>query len=351
MTMLVATSFDHFGADETLFFENQVAPGAGGTMDLTTTDARWGEGRCLNFVMQTSGGSLSIYCQKTVPGAPSTIICGFAFWAGNRTASRTFFRLIGDDGSSHLSLRLNNPQNTIRITGPAGELETSTATIGRERWHWIELKATINDTTGSYDVRVDGTSIMSDTNVDTRNGGTGAVVDAVQFYMTSGNGNQHVWKFDDLVIMDDAGSVNNDFIGDARPIDIYPTAEGNYSAWTPSSGTDNSALVDETAPNDDTDYVSSTTVTDKDTYTHGGITPTVGTVYAVAVDMHHRKDDGATRTVKSLMRLSATDANGATHDVTSSYAHYQSIHETKPGGGSWTLTDVDNCEFGIENHA
>lgn len=349
MTMLAASSLDHFGSDETLFFESQVPPGSGGLLELTTTNARHATGRCLVLQMQSAGGTLAIYAQKDVPAAPTTIVCGFAFWPATATTSRTFFRLMGDDGAVHLSLLLNNPGDTVRISNAGGTLETSTATLTRDDWNYIEIKAKIDDSTGTYDVRLNGDSILSGTSIDTRNGGTAAVVTHVQYYMSSGNGSGNIWRFDDLYILDDQGTKNNDFLGSVRIYPVYPTAEGNYSAWTPSTGIDNSALVDETDPNGDTDYISSSTATNKDSYTHGGIGATSGAVHAVTVNAVGRRDSGGSRAVKSLVRLSSTDANGASKTLLDSYRNHQGIHETKPGGGDWTISDVNNCEFGIED--
>lgn len=47
---------------------------------------------------------------------------------------------------------------------------------------------------------------------------------------------------------------------------ILPTGAGNYSAWTPSTGTTHYTLVDETTCNGTTDYVSTTVAGNRDSY-------------------------------------------------------------------------------------
>ena len=66
---------------------------------------------------------------------------------------------------------------------------------------------------------------------------------------------------------DGDGSANNDFIGPAFIEGLLPTSDGNSSDWTPSSGIDNYALIDENpSDRDGTDSVSTITQDAKDTY-------------------------------------------------------------------------------------
>lgn len=48
---------------------------------------------------------------------------------------------------------------------------------------------------------------------------------------------------------------------------LFPGANGNYTQWTPSTGTNHAALVDETPCNGNTDYNFTTTVGNRDSYT------------------------------------------------------------------------------------
>src|SRR5262249_46814461 len=47
---------------------------------------------------------------------------------------------------------------------------------------------------------------------------------------------------------------------------LLPTSDGNYTQWTPSTGTSHFANVDETPCNGTTDYNSTTTVGSRDSY-------------------------------------------------------------------------------------
>ncbi len=53
----------------------------------------------------------------------------------------------------------------------------------------------------------------------------------------------------------------------ATTTSLYPTADGTYTAWTPSTAGTHAVLVDESTCSGTTDYVSETTVGDRDSYT------------------------------------------------------------------------------------
>jgi hypothetical protein len=156
---------------------------------------------------------------------------------------------------------------------------------------------------------------------------------------------------DDYYACDIQGSTNNDFLGDVRVQAVFPNGNGNYSQLTNDLGnmTNNYTHVDEADPNDDTDYVESSNAGDKDTYTYQDLPTTTGTVYGVQVMTYAKKTDSGSRTIRNLARLSGTDAdNGSDIALPSGYTYLPSIFETKPGGGAWTITDVNNAEFGVK---
>lgn len=136
---------------------------------------------------------------------------------------------------------------------------------------------------------------------------------------------------DDWVFNDTAGSVNNALIGDKRVQWCPAAAEGAQSDFTPSTGSDNAAMVDENPANDDTDYIQSSTVGHID-YVTISVSPAVpagATVAAVAVVTTDKKTDGGTRTARHKTRFGGgpTVANGADFAPSTSYSIHQSILE------------------------
>ena len=153
---------------------------------------------------------------------------------------------------------------------------------------------------------------------------------------------------DDIYVCDDTGGTNNDFLGDIRVEALLPNGNGNSSQFDGSDGntTDNYLLVDDATPNDDTDYVESPDSGDKDTYAYGNLASSTGSVYGVQICPYARKTESGIRNLKTVARLSGTETDGPERPVGDSYAYMPDIRETKPGGGAWSISDVNSAEFG-----
>lgn len=131
---------------------------------------------------------------------------------------------------------------------------------------------------------------------------------------------------------------------------IVPTGQGNYNNWTSSVPGNKWLDVDEIPDNADADYIyiSSTAL---ETFTHAasGI-PGTPNVLAIGLRTMARLSSGAFGTYQGLLRLGVTDMVG---DTAGTAATYQAIGrvltQTKPGGGGWTETDVDNVEIGVRS--
>jgi hypothetical protein len=171
--------------------------------------------------------------------------------------------------------------------------------------------------------------------------------------LRGGNGVISLTDFDDLYVCDGTGSAPaNDFLGDCRVEAIFPSGNGNSSVLVGSDGnsTDNYLLVDEAAPNT-TDYVESSTVTDKDTYAYGNLAATTGTVFGVQPVPFAAKTDAGTRSIVSVARVSATEVDSAAKTLSTTYTYYPDVREAKPGGGAWAIGDVNGAEFGVKINA
>ena len=93
------------------------------------------------------------------------------------------------------------------------------------QWHYFEVKVVCHDTAGYYQVRIDGVTVLSGTNVDTR---AGADTRFVRFRM-----DEYYQYMDDIYICDTDGTANNDFLGQILVEAIFPNADGDNSDWTP----------------------------------------------------------------------------------------------------------------------
>lgn len=342
MALLFCDSFDHYASGDATTKYNQVQTNNGFTIGAAA-------GRNGTNGLQTGGNDS--WARKTGLNAHATYICGFAFKpASLADNSGAFFQLEDPSQIAHIMLRING-QHIQALRGDGTVLGTSTQTLVINQSHYVEIKVLCSDTVGTLEVRVNGVVWLSLTGIDTRNGGTATFGGII--FGGVGNVNGATYNFDDLYVCDGSGATNLDFLGDVRIQAILPSGDGNSSVLLGSDGNsvNNSLLVDEATPNSDTDYVSSAVVGDKDTYAFGNVTPVSGTVYGVQVLPFARKDDAGVRSIVSVARVSATEVDGPAQALTTTYKYYADVRETKPGGGAWTITDVNAAEFGVKVNA
>jgi hypothetical protein len=342
MALLFADSFDHYSEAQILRKWSNF--NTAGFLTLNPAAGRNGTAGIRQAGLIASDG-LGI----AVPTNPNRIIVGTAFYTGFLPPSHRSIMGWSDAGILHDFVILRTDGKLELLRGGVVSLGQTTNAVAASQYNYIEVDLTIADTTGAATIRVNGSTWLSLTNVDTRNGASGVITN---FWLSgcgpnTGNAFAGIGDFDDFYMLNTSGSTNNSFLGDVRVQAVLPSGAGNYTQWTPLSGA-NWQNVDENPCTDDTDYNSSSTAAQKDSFVFPDITPSAGTVYAVAVNLMMRKDDAGTRTVRALARLSSTDSFGSDINVGGSYANYQSILETKPGGGSWSVSDVNNSEFGYD---
>jgi hypothetical protein len=341
MSLLFVDGFDHYAtADITKKYTANVEWASSHTIDATA-------GRRGGGAMKTSYEVTSYrYLSKVIPDS-GTVIFGAAF--GSCVASATFLAFY-ETADCHVSFRVNAIMGIEAYRGLAGTLLGSSAGgviqtgVG---FNYAAVKAKIHDTTGTVDVEVNGVSVLSLTGLDTRNGGAGVVNDV--HYLGMGNGSSTTYV-DDLYICNDSGSApNNDFLGDVRVDTIYPTSDGNYSQFTPSTGVNHYALVDETSPNT-TDYNDGASVGDRDSYGLGNLSALSSqTVYGVQVNAAILKDDAGAKSVATFVRSSSTDSDGASAVLGTSQVYVSQVFEQDPNAAAaWTESTVNSMEAGVK---
>jgi hypothetical protein len=204
------------------------------------------------------------------------------------------------------------------------------------RWHYIEAKVTISATVGEVTVKLDETQVLNLTSQDTKNGSD--YVRKIRISQIFVNDT----AIDDLYI-DDA-----QFHGNCRVRAFMPDADGNFADFTRSTGSNDYECVDETEPNDDTDYISSNTLNHKSIF--GITTGVVGTVKGIQVNNYCRIDEAGTRKIKPIIRSNSTDYQGTeTAAIAADYKFESEIWETDPDdSGAWDQTKLEAAEFGLE---
>jgi hypothetical protein len=209
-------------------------------------------------------------------------------------------------------------------------------------WYFVEAKVRLSDTVGTVEIRIDETPVLTLTGLDTKNGGTASVFSRVEF-STVGE------VMDDIYLCNEQGSANADYLGPLRIEALRPDGNGATSNGVGSDGnsTDNYLLV-----NLDTtgDYVDLAATGDKDTYTHSdSAQPTANAVAGVFVWAYSDKTDAGSRSLVPVARLSGTEVDGTALALDNgTFKSRGVIFETKPGGGAWTVANINSAEFGVK---
>ena len=278
---------------------------------------------------------------KKILDAQATWIAGRGFYANTTGTPTSGGRMIIeflDSGTRQLGLEVSN--GALRVLRGSTVLATSSYTLQGQQWYYIELKATIHGSAGSYEVRVNRQTVLSATGVNTQNTAN-ASANEVGF---GGDGTS--WG-DDFYICDATGTRNNDFLGDVEVVTLMPAGAGNYAQWTPLSGA-NWENVDEIPQDGDTSYNYSATAGQKDTFGAQTYSAT-GTPLGLQVNLIHRKDDAGSRTIRTLLRSGGADYSGTSESVLDSYSHAFDVWETDPADSAdWTDTKINAAEYGYE---
>jgi hypothetical protein len=214
---------------------------------------------------------------------------------------------------------------------------TNTGKFIFNTWNHFITKFIIHDTMGEIVVKLNGETILNFTG-DTRQQTNVTWTDAI--FMPSGLDTY----LDDLVIADTD-------LGDVRVITKYPDADSaTHDAWSNSSGSDAYALLDETTPNDDTDYIYSSTSGQKSTWSFEAVGLT-GTVKGVQLNLRAKKVNTGTRAIRGMSRVSSTDYEDTNTKYLPSDGYSQSRHvwENNPNTASaWAVSEIDASEFGVD---
>src|SRR3972149_4528365 len=194
------------------------------------------------------------WAQKPFP-AVGTALVHVAFNPQSLSFATTHLLIaLLDNGTAQVDLRVT-PSGKLRFTRNGTQIGSdSTNSLAAAVYVHIIIKVVIHNSAGSIECRVNGVStgwIPSTGSLDTQNSAN-ATVDAARLDVTSADANVD-FRFDDLVILDTAGSVNNDFLGDVRVEGGVVNADGSPVDWTALSGSDVSN-VDENPPDEATTY-------------------------------------------------------------------------------------------------
>lgn len=314
-------------------------------------------GSSLNGIQNDGGGArsgrsynigffgLTSYSAKSIAAGETSILIGARFRTDS-ASTRTLLSLRNvANSATHLTLMMNSSNQIELRRGDSGGtlLATSTTTFSAGTGFSVQLKATINSSTGSYELRLNGlgTAEFSGSGANTQ---TGASADITAAVMGGFSGTFANVRIQDFWFMDGSNSFPGDVFVDYKVVN----GAGTYQDFTPSTGTDHDALLDEIPPNT-SDYVSSSTSGHKETNTVTALSGSSLTIIGVQAVNYMFKDNPGLVAARNLIRSGSTNSAGSTVYPSTTAGYFVTPYAVDPNTGSaWTSSAVNAAEVGVE---
>lgn len=276
----------------------------------------------------------------------ASIATGFAgFWYFTGTVAVCVICGVLDSGSNQCDIRMD-ASGHITITRNGTVLATSSTTLSGNTWYHINPKFTVDGTAGAVDVHVNLSSFVSVSSANTKSTSNATFN---QFVIDSNASRSQA--FDHFIGYDtNSGGGNNPttFLTGYHVVDAsLVTGAGANADWTPSTGS-NFQNVDEANSNDDTDYNSSATPGQIDTYAVANLRAGAGTILGIAINSMVRIDDATIRTCKHRTKSSSATADSSVITPSPTYQNYQTIVDVDPNtSAAPTVAGRNGMNFGV----
>lgn len=224
------------------------------------------------------------------------------------------------------------------VDGTKEEDGTNLGLADDEAWFLLEVYFSIANAGGACQAFMDGDEIINFSG-DTQPGATDQIA-YFRIFSSMSFRNAHI---DDITIRDDQ------FPGDVRYDALVPNGD-DTAQWTPSTGVDNYALVDE-VPASDSDYNESSSDGDQDLYDMSDWDDTEKTPVAVVHWVRAFKDSAEDQKVIHLLQSGVTLESSAAKAILTSARYSHEIHMQDPnaGPGAWTDAAIDALLTGVES--
>ncbi len=343
-------------ATNNTFYDNVSGGHAGGTVSLINDfetvgfalefpDGESARGEYIRYEHPDGTGRFADYKVPTDASAP--VLCvGFRFYNAEilpaSTITSTIFQAMNSASGAAFSLKVKSDNVTLQIVDNDATTHDADTTMSKDTWHYIEIEW--KQTTAGYGkVYLDGNLVIDTGTVD---------MAGFTFFETWGfrigfgcaGGNQtggNNLAIDDIYEMEIDGVEHTAPLGASRVLAMRPTSDATPNDWTPSTGSDNYALIDETDVST-TDYVDATATTNDDHYGLSAI-ENVSSVHAMRVDVACVAVDG-TPTLHIGFDDGTADEQSMGVVSTGSTQNFQQTFEEDPSNAAWTESSAEAIE-------
>jgi hypothetical protein len=250
------------------------------------------------------------------------------------------------DGAAQCTVQFLTTGSIVFLRGNT-ILQTNTAVFNPNVSHWFAIECIATDT-GSITVYLDGNPTpVASASGDFQNSATTSGWNHFGWASSFANGgglNQNYWYIDDIIVTDSTtGKVAEHYI-----YPIIPNGDTAQSDFTPSTGVNGFAVVDD-IPANDSDYNSATASGNEDRYTFSN-PPAAVSILCANFCARVTRDGSLTQGQISVKSGTTTVYSTAeTLPASPTYYDMQYIVETDPDTGvAWTDAGVQAVEAGFK---
>lgn len=268
---------------------------------------------------------------KTMPAAQINS-CGFVISDENNTI--IVYTRVNPNGS----VELRRSGTTLGITDPG--------LITAQAWNHFEVRVLQDNVVGEVELRVNGVVELFLTNLD-----LGTV--RPRFWRTDGDYYTAVERgYDDLILWDTTGDVNNTFFGPARVNTIWLNGDEPGNQWSITGAASGADALKETAPDGDTSYISAAINNMKSDFSLEPLPPEAEVISGVYIPTMAKLAVAGVGHMKTSMVSAGEVSEGKDVPLTTAYTYRGDVFETDPATGlPWTKNGLENALVRVEKTA
>lgn len=311
--------------------------GIGGTGGVTASATTPFTGTYKMILSTTTGFGYGI-----VPLAATRQIRAGMRWSTNNStlgSVRNIFFIRDSGGTKLLSVAFSGSGggSNMSVHDSAGTAQDTAIGVVTGDWMHIGIDIKVDNVAGWVVVYADGVEIIR------WEGNTGNSDIYSACFGWEASTNAQIW-YDDMYIDDTTGEAAAAVV----PIKAFPyrvsNGDGNYSQWTGSDGNsvNNSLLIDD-VPVNSTDWVEATSADKLDSYATATYTLAANETCIAVIPTAVVRKAGTTEQI-AIGTRSTSDSVGSDKTPTISFSPLFERQTTKPGGGVWDQTALDNLE-------
>lgn len=326
-----------------------------GSASYSFVTGRNGYGKAFQFSSFISGTSHGLYCSYGGSRNPNNFF-GMAISQGNNVGM--IFNLFDSVLDTQQCAVYFNPNNYAvqfyrgEFTGSGGTLigaSENNVWFGGA-FNYFEIWPVVNNSSGGLKVYFNNNLICNISGVDSQ-----VTANAWwDMWELTGDANNRTLIIDDHYVCDTTVgpglSPYDTPLGDSKVSTLWATGD-NHVMWTPLTGSDNFAMIDEIAMDSDTTYNSTTGINDEDIFAFQTLPGGVAHIHAIQLTGAYRKDDALVRTIVQELEISAiVYPSPDTHNVPDvSYSYFVDLWVINPNTIlNWTVIDVNGIAAGYK---